>query len=60
LRAGNLQTLLDGLRTDMRNGENLKFEEAARLRDESNGLKPSYLAPSPMIQWPASNRWINR
>ena len=30
---GNLQTVLDGLRTDMRKAaENLEFEEAARLR----------------------------
>ncbi len=37
---GNLQTVLDGLRTDMRKAaENLEFEEAARLRDEVKRLE---------------------
>ncbi|MEP4196951.1 MAG: excinuclease ABC subunit UvrB [Aliishimia sp.] len=36
----NLQTVLDGLRTDMRKAaENLEFEEAARLRDEVKRLE---------------------
>ncbi|MEO0485209.1 MAG: excinuclease ABC subunit UvrB [Pseudomonadota bacterium] len=37
---GNLQTVLDGLRDDMRKAaENLEFEEAARLRDEVKRLE---------------------
>ena len=37
---GNLQTVLEGLRTDMRKAaENLEFEEAARLRDEVKRLE---------------------
>ncbi|SLN51434.1 excinuclease ABC subunit UvrB [Roseisalinus antarcticus] len=37
---GNLQAVLDGLRTDMRKAaENLEFEEAARLRDEVKRLE---------------------
>ncbi len=37
---GNLQAVLDGLRTDMRKAaENLEFEEAARLRDEIKRLE---------------------
>ena len=40
LAGGNLQTVLDGLRTDMRKAaENLEFEEAARLRDEVKRLE---------------------
>ena len=36
----NLQTVLEGLRTDMRKAaENLEFEEAARLRDEIKRLE---------------------
>ena len=36
----NLQTVLEGLRTDMRKAaENLEFEEAARLRDEVKRLE---------------------
>ncbi|WP_373489484.1 excinuclease ABC subunit UvrB [Blastomonas sp.] len=42
---GNLQTVLDGLRTDMRRAaENLEFEEAARLRDEVKRLEAVDLA----------------
>ncbi len=41
----NLQTVLDGLRTDMRKAaENLEFEEAARLRDEIKRLEAVDLA----------------
>ncbi|GGB19884.1 excinuclease ABC subunit UvrB [Allosediminivita pacifica] len=41
----NLQTMLDGLRTDMRKAaENLEFEEAARLRDEIKRLEAVDLA----------------
>ncbi|MFT6105473.1 MAG: excinuclease ABC subunit B [Paracoccaceae bacterium] len=40
LAGGNLKTVLDGLRTDMRKAaENLEFEEAARLRDEVKRLE---------------------
>ncbi|MEM7720554.1 MAG: excinuclease ABC subunit UvrB [Pseudomonadota bacterium] len=44
---GNLQAVLDGLRTDMRKAaENLEFEEAARLRDEVKRLEAVDLAVS--------------
>ncbi|MCO4839920.1 MAG: excinuclease ABC subunit UvrB, partial [Rhodobacteraceae bacterium] len=40
LQGGNIQTVLDGLRLDMRKAaENLEFEEAARLRDEVKRLE---------------------
>ncbi|MCF6233067.1 MAG: excinuclease ABC subunit UvrB [Rhodobacteraceae bacterium] len=40
LYGANLQTVLEGLRTDMRKAaENLEFEEAARLRDEVRRLE---------------------
>jgi len=40
LAGANLQTVLDGLRKDMRKAaENLEFEEAARLRDEVKRLE---------------------
>ena len=40
LAGGNLQTVLEGLRKDMRKAaENLEFEEAARLRDEVKRLE---------------------
>ncbi|SMX26908.1 UvrABC system protein B [Pelagimonas phthalicica] len=42
---GNLQTVLEGLRNDMRKAaENLEFEEAARLRDEIKRLEAVDLA----------------
>ncbi|MBN8187361.1 excinuclease ABC subunit UvrB [Salipiger thiooxidans] len=42
---GNLEAVLDGLRTDMRKAaENLEFEEAARLRDEIKRLEAVDLA----------------
>ena len=42
---GNLQTVLDGFRADMRKAaENLEFEEAARLRDEVKRLEAVDLA----------------
>ena len=45
LAGGNLQAVLDGLRTDMRKAaENLEFEEAARLRDEVKRLEAVDLA----------------
>jgi excinuclease ABC subunit B len=45
LAGGNLQTVLEGLRTDMRKAaENLEFEEAARLRDEVKRLETVDLA----------------
>ncbi|WP_375552745.1 excinuclease ABC subunit UvrB [Rhodophyticola porphyridii] len=40
LHGANLETVLNGLRTDMRKAaENLEFEEAARLRDEIKRLE---------------------
>ncbi len=45
LVGANLQSVLDGLRTDMRKAaENLEFEEAARLRDELKRLEAVDLA----------------
>ncbi|MFC4669276.1 excinuclease ABC subunit UvrB [Seohaeicola nanhaiensis] len=45
IAGGNLKTVLDGLRTDMRKAaENLEFEEAARLRDEIKRLEAVDLA----------------
>ena len=45
LAGANMQTVLDGLRTDMRKAaENLEFEEAARLRDEVKRLEAVDLA----------------
>ncbi|MBU2936515.1 MULTISPECIES: excinuclease ABC subunit UvrB [Pacificibacter] len=45
LAGGNLATVLEGLRTDMRKAaENLEFEEAARLRDEVKRLEAVELA----------------
>ena len=40
LQGGNIQTVLEGLRLEMRKAaENLEFEEAARLRDEVKRLE---------------------
>jgi len=45
MAGGNLATVLEGLRTDMRKAaENLEFEEAARLRDEVKRLEAVELA----------------
>ena len=45
LAGGNLATVLEGLRADMRKAaENLEFEEAARLRDEVKRLEAVELA----------------
>ncbi|MEQ9695088.1 excinuclease ABC subunit UvrB [Shimia sp. SDUM112013] len=45
LHGGNLEAVLDGMRTDMRKAaENLEFEEAARLRDEIKRLEAVDLA----------------
>jgi excinuclease ABC subunit B len=45
LAGSNMQTVLEGLRTDMRKAaENLEFEEAARLRDEVKRLEAVDLA----------------
>ncbi|ABV93928.1 UvrABC system protein B [Dinoroseobacter shibae DFL 12 = DSM 16493] len=45
LHGGNLETVLEGLRADMRKAaENLEFEEAARLRDEVKRLEAVDLA----------------
>jgi len=47
LHGANLETHLDGLRTEMRKAaENLEFEEAARLRDEIKRLEAVDLAIS--------------
>ena len=47
LQGGNIQTLLEGLRLDMRKAaENLEFEEAARLRDEVKRLETVELTVS--------------
>jgi len=44
-QGANLETVLNGLRTDMRKAaENLEFEEAARLRDEVKRLEAVDLA----------------
>merc|ERR1712034_53935 len=59
LAGGNLQTVLDGLRTDMRKAaENLEFEEAARLRDEVKRLEAVDLAVAddPMARQQAVDR----
>ncbi len=56
---GNLQAVLEGLRTDMRKAaENLEFEEAARLRDEVKRLEAVDLAISddPMARQQAVER----
>ena len=50
---GNIQTVLEGMRTDMRKAaENLEFEEAARLRDEVKRLEAVELtiADDPMAR----------
>ena len=45
LHGGNLEKVLDGMRTDMRKAaENLEFEEAASLRDEIKRLEAVDLA----------------
>ena len=45
LQGGNLKSVLEGLRLDMRKAaENLEFEEAARLRDEVKRLEAVDLA----------------
>ena len=47
LHGGNLESVLNGLRADMRKAaENLEFEEAARLRDEIKRLEAVDLAIS--------------
>mgnify|MGYP005990704985 CR=1 FL=1 len=53
LAGGNIQTVLEGMRTDMRKAaENLEFEEAARLRDEVKRLEAVELtiADDPMAR----------
>jgi len=40
MAGGNIKTVLESMRTDMRKAaENLEFEEAARLRDEVKRLE---------------------
>ena len=53
LGGGNIKTVLEGMRTDMRKAaENLEFEEAARLRDEVKRLEAVELtiADDPMAR----------
>ncbi|MFT5064643.1 MAG: excinuclease ABC subunit B [Yoonia sp.] len=53
LSGGNIKTVLEGMRTDMRKAaENLEFEEAARLRDEVKRLEAVELtiADDPMAR----------
>ena len=62
LAGGNLATVLDGLRTDMRKAaENLEFEEAARLRDEVKRLEAVDLAiaDDPMARQYAVDKAVN-
>ncbi|MGJ8546467.1 MAG: excinuclease ABC subunit UvrB [Sulfitobacter sp.] len=62
LAGGNLQTVLEGLRTDMRKAaENLEFEEAARLRDEVKRLEAVDLAISddPMARQQAVEKAVD-
>ena len=62
LAGGNLQTVLDGLRVDMRKAaENLEFEEAARLRDEVKRLEAVDLAVAddPMARQQAVDRAVD-
>ena len=59
---GNLQTVLEGLRTDMRKAaENLEFEEAARLRDEVKRLEAvdMVIADDPMARQYAVERAVD-
>ncbi|MGB3243566.1 MAG: excinuclease ABC subunit UvrB, partial [Sulfitobacter sp.] len=59
---GNLQTVLEGLRTDMRKAaENLEFEEAARLRDEVKRLEAVDLviADDPMARQYAVDKAVD-
>ena len=61
MAGGNLQTVLDGLRTDMRKAaENLEFEEAARLRDEVKRLETVELtiADDPLARQQAVDRAV--
>jgi len=52
LHGGNLEAVLDGLRTDMRKAaENLEFEEAARLHDEVKRLEAVDLAIAQGSDW---------
>ncbi|MFG6501059.1 excinuclease ABC subunit UvrB [Sulfitobacter sp. 1A13191] len=62
MAGGNLQAVLDGLRTDMRKAaENLEFEEAARLRDEVKRLEAVDLAVAddPMARQQAVDRAVD-
>ncbi|MCE8556059.1 excinuclease ABC subunit UvrB [Ruegeria pomeroyi] len=55
LHGGNLEAVLDGLRSDMRKAaENLEFEEAARLRDEIKRLEAVDLA---IADDPMARQW---
>ena len=62
LAGGNLQSVLEGLRTDMRKAaENLEFEEAARLRDEVKRLEAVDLtiADDPMARQYAVDKAVD-
>ena len=59
---GNIQTVIDGIRTDMRKAaENLEFEEAARLRDELKRLEAVELAiaDDPMARQQAVDKAVD-
>ncbi|MEL6683497.1 MAG: excinuclease ABC subunit UvrB, partial [Pseudomonadota bacterium] len=61
MAGGNLQTVLEGLRDDMRKAaENLEFEEAARLRDEIKRLETVDLVVSddPLARQQAVDRAV--
>ncbi len=62
LAGGNLATVLEGLRTDMRKAaENLEFEEAARLRDEVKRLETVELtvADDPLARQQAVDKAVD-
>jgi excinuclease ABC subunit B len=62
LGGGNIKTVLEGMRTDMRKAaENLEFEEAARLRDEVKRLEAVELtiADDPMARQYAVDKAVS-
>ena len=62
LGGGNIQTVIEGLRTDMRKAaENLEFEEAARLRDELKRLETVALtiADDPLARQQAVDKAVD-
>ena len=62
MAGGNIQTVLEGLRSDMRKAaENLEFEEAARLRDEVQRLEAVELtiADDPLARQQAVDKAVD-